>query len=95
MFNDNLSGISVLTELAKYLGKKQDLFYSYRFLFVPETIGSIAWLSTNQDKLPNIKGGLVATCLGDSGKFTYKKSRKCDTLIDDVVTAALRKKEWN
>jgi aminopeptidase-like protein len=87
--NDNLSGISVLTFLARYLQTKR-LRYSYRFLFIPGTIGAIAWLSINELKTRNIKHGLVATLLGDSGAFTYKKSRRGNTEIDQVVTEVLK-----
>lgn len=86
--NDNLSGVTVLTYLAKYLLKKK-LKYSYRFLFIPETIGAIVWLSQNEKNLSNIKHGLVATCLGDSGKSTYKKSRDGNRTIDKAVEKVL------
>ncbi|MEX1241866.1 MAG: DUF4910 domain-containing protein [Cyclobacteriaceae bacterium] len=87
--NDNLSGISVLTFLAKYL-QTQKLRYSYRFLFIPGTIGAIAWLSINEIKTRNIKHGLVASLLGDNGPFTYKKSRRGNAEIDKIVPEVLR-----
>ena len=67
--NDNLSGIAVTTLLASLLSGFQ-LQYSYRFLFIPATIGSITWLCRNESKLPNIKHGLVVTLLGDPGQST-------------------------
>jgi len=82
--NDNLSGTVLLTFLSKLL-LDHDLKYSYRFLFIPETIGAITWLSLNEDKIQNIKHGLVATCVGDPGILTYKKTRDGDTIIDKVV----------
>jgi len=88
MCNDNLSGISVLTFLAKYM-MKQKLRYSYRFLFIPETIGSITWLSKNEEKVSKIKQGLVATCLGDSGKLTYKKTKDGNAVIDRIAQKVL------
>jgi aminopeptidase-like protein len=87
--NDNLSGISVLTFLAKRLASRTRR-YSYRFLFVPGTIGSITWLSINESAVSRIKHGLVAACLGDPGKFTYKKSRRGDAEIDRAVLNVLR-----
>ena len=72
--NDNLSGIVVTTILAKLLSKT-DTYFSYRFLFIPETIGAITWLSKNQKNLSQIKSGLVVTCVGGNGGFTYKKTR--------------------
>jgi aminopeptidase-like protein len=82
--NDNLSGIVLAAKLAEILCKI-DTHYSYRFLFIPGTIGSIAWLSRNEDKLQNIKHGLVLTLLGDSTPFQYKKSRKGNAEIDEIM----------
>jgi len=87
--NDNLSGIVVSVFLAKYLSKVS-LRYSYRFLFIPGTIGSITWLYLNEQNVSKIKHGLVAACLGDSGKFTYKKSRQGYTEIDRAVMNVLK-----
>lgn len=87
--NDNLSGISLLTFLAAIL-LKEDLRYSYRFLFIPETVGSITWLSLNEEKVSRIKHGLVATCVGDRGSLTYKKSRAGHAEIDRVVEYVLK-----
>ncbi|MGL5874464.1 MAG: DUF4910 domain-containing protein [Xenococcaceae cyanobacterium] len=86
--NDNLSGISLVTFLAKHLSSLK-LRYSYRFLFVPGTIGSIAWLSLNQNRVFRIKHGLVVAGVGDAGKLTYKKSRRGDAEIDKVVNYVL------
>ena len=88
MCNDNLSGIVLLTYLANSL-KNLNSNYSYRFLFIPETIGSITWLFINQNNLSQIKHGLVATCIGDSGNFTYKKTRQNNAEIDNVVKKVL------
>lgn len=87
--NDNLSGVALVTLLAKYLSGLS-LRYSYRFLFIPVTIGSIAWLWLNQDQVRRIKHGLVVTCVGDPGKSTYKKSRRGDAEIDKVATHVLK-----
>ena len=87
--NDNLSGIALTTYLAKYLAERR-LRYSYRFLFIPATIGSIAWLALNEEKTKNIKHGLVVTCVGDGGPFSYKKSRRGSAEIDRVVLHVLR-----
>ncbi|MBN2612176.1 MAG: DUF4910 domain-containing protein [Bacteroidales bacterium] len=87
--NDNLSGIAVATWLAKQL-TNQKLRYSYRFLFIPGTIGSITWLSRNEKDVKKIKHGLVITLLGDSSDFTYKRSRKGNALIDKTVETWLK-----
>ena len=87
--NDNLSGIALATFLAKYLSQIK-LSYSYRFIFIPGTIGSIAWLCLNENQIHKIKHGLVLTCVGDPGKSTYKKSRRGDAQIDKAVTHILK-----
>jgi aminopeptidase-like protein len=89
--NDNLSGISLATFLAKELRRKK-LRYSYRFLFVPGTIGAITWLSINEFKTKHIKHGLVAVLLGNNGHFIYKKSRLGNAVIDQVVETILKDK---
>lgn len=87
--NDNLSGISVLTYLAGKL-REVSLRYSYRFLFIPATIGSITWLALNKDKTTKITHGLVAANLGDSGNLTYKRSRQGTAEIDRIAEIILR-----
>ena len=87
--NDNLAGISVVTYLAKELLKSKPR-YSYRFLFIPGTIGAITWLSINELHTHRIKHGLVASLLGDPGTFTYKRSRRGDTEIDTIVETVLK-----
>jgi aminopeptidase-like protein len=87
--NDNLSGIVVATALAEFLAPLPRRL-SYRFLFVPGTIGAIAWLHANRDHVSRIAHGLVLTCVGDSGGATYKRSRKGDADIDRAVAHVLR-----
>ncbi|MGA7108796.1 MAG: DUF4910 domain-containing protein, partial [Terracidiphilus sp.] len=87
--NDNLSGLAVATFLARQL-TGQKLRYSYRFVFVPGTIGAITWLSRNRDAAKHIRHGLVLTCIGDAGGFHYKKSRRDDAEIDRVMAHVLR-----
>jgi aminopeptidase-like protein len=82
--NDNLSGIAIATLLAQALAQ-QPHRYSYRFLFIPGTIGSITWLSRNEQVLPQIDHGLVLACAGDRGGFSYKKSRRGSAEIDRAV----------
>lgn len=86
--NDNLSGLAVATFLAQALaGMKRR--YSYRFLFIPGTIGSITWLSRNEPVVPRIRHGLVLACVGDRGTFSYKKSRRGNAEIDRAVLHVL------
>lgn len=86
--NDNLSGLSVATFLAQFLAG-QDLRYSYRFLFVPGTIGAIAWLAQNRATANRVRHGLVLTCLGDAGGFHFKKSRQGNAEIDRAAAHIL------
>jgi aminopeptidase-like protein len=86
--NDNLSGLTVATHLAKFLSGR-DLNYSYRFLFIPGTIGAIAWLAGNQAAAEKIRHGLVLTCVGDAGHFHYKKSRRGNAVIDRAAMHVL------
>lgn len=87
--NDNLSGIAVAVSLAKQLSQLTQRRYSYRFLFIPGTIGSITWLCLNQAQTAHIKHGLVLTCVGDPGKITYKKSRQGNAEVDQVAEYVL------
>jgi aminopeptidase-like protein len=87
--NDNLSGIAVACALAKRLGS-MDLRYSYRFLFIPGTIGSITWAAIRRPHLSKIKHGFVLTCVGDRGSPTYKASRRGDAEIDRAWTYVLK-----
>jgi aminopeptidase-like protein len=87
--NDNLSGIALATYLARHLETVKNRHYTYRFLFIPGTIGSITWLALNEAKAKNIKHGLVVVCVGDAGKFSYKTSRQGDALIDRAAKHVL------
>jgi aminopeptidase-like protein len=87
--NDNLSGLTVATFLAKLLAKCER-YYSYRFLFIPGTIGAITWLAQNRETAGRVQHGLVLTCIGDSGEFHYKKSRRGDAEIDRAAAHVLK-----
>jgi aminopeptidase-like protein len=87
--NDGLSGVALVTMLAKHLGSLPRR-YSYRFLLSPGTIGPLAWLSRNEERLPLIRHGLVASCVGDSGMVTYKKSRRGNAEVDRAAVNVLR-----
>jgi aminopeptidase-like protein len=68
----------------------QDLHYSYRFLFIPGTIGAITWLARNRDKVARIRHGLVLTGIGNESGFHYKKSRRGNAEIDHAVAHVLQ-----
>jgi aminopeptidase-like protein len=89
MANNEISGPVVATYLAKYLLRKNN-HYTYRFIMIPETIGSIAYLSRN---LKNLKkrliAGFVFTCLGDERAFSMVQSKKGGTLSDRTAEYVL------
>ncbi|WP_270446899.1 DUF4910 domain-containing protein [Fusobacterium varium] len=87
MGNNELSGPIVQTLLYNWLLERKDkLKYSYRFLYLPETIGSITYLSLFGENLKkNVVAGYVINCIGDRGKFTYKKSRQGNSLADKAA----------
>ncbi len=87
--NDNLSGIAVACFLASDLSKRLPRF-SYRFLFIPGTIGAITWLSLNESQVSRIKHGLVLAGVGDAGPLSYKRSRRGDAEIDRAAVLLLR-----
>ena len=87
--NDNLSGLVVAAALAELLSGR-DLRYSYRFLFIPGTIGAITWLARNRENVARIRHGLVLTGIGDQSGFHYKKSRRGNADIDHTVAHVLQ-----
>jgi aminopeptidase-like protein len=86
--NDNLSGVVVATMLAQLLHKIERR-YTYRFVFIPGTIGSITWLARNEAITSQIKHGLVLTCVGDPAPITYKQSRQTNAAIDRTMQYVL------
>ena len=87
--NDNLSGVAVAAFLARHVrGTRRR--YTYRFLLIPGTIGSIAWLARHDAVVPRIKSGLVLASVGDAGHVHYKRSRRGDAEIDRAVAHVLR-----
>lgn len=94
--NNELSGPLVSSLIYKNLKYRKNLKYTYRFLFLPETIGSIYSLSINGEYWKKyLKAGFVITCIGDNGNFTYKKSRLGNSLPDKVVSTILKQTEKN
>jgi aminopeptidase-like protein len=87
--NDNLSGVVLSTWLARLLAERRPRF-TYRFVFIPTIIGSITWLARNEARAGRIRHGLVVTCVGDAGAFTYKRSRRGDADIDRAAAHVLR-----
>ncbi|GAB3638281.1 DUF4910 domain-containing protein [Hymenobacter arcticus] len=86
--NDNLSGVAVATYLARHLAT-EPRHYSYRFVFVPGTIGSLTWLSRHFATVGRVRHGLVLTLLGGPGAFTYKQSRRGNAVVDQAAALVL------
>ncbi len=85
MANNELSGPVVTTHISQWLMSLNNLRYTYRILFIPETIGSIVYLSKNLDHLKKYtKAGLVLTCLGDDRNYSLLTSKSGDTYIDKI-----------
>jgi len=89
--NNELSGPVVATFLAKYFLEKGNNYYTYRFVFAPETIGTITYLSIELAHLKkNVIAGYVITCVGDDGIFTYLQTKKENTLVDRATIHVLK-----
>ena len=87
--NDNLSGVAVACFLARHLSHFPHR-YSYRFLFIPGTIGAITWLARNEESLSCIRHGLILAGVGDRAPLSYKRSRRGNTEIDRAAEHVLR-----
>jgi aminopeptidase-like protein len=90
--NNELSGPVVAVGLACWLQQLPDRNFTYRFAFIPETIGAIAYLS---EKLPvlqkNVVAGFNLTCIGDDGDYSYLASRDGNLPIDRIARRVVRR----
>lgn len=89
--NDNLSGVVLTAFLAKEL-LRQELNFSYRVIFVPETIGAIAYCADHETAMKKIDAGLVITSVGGPGRFGYKQSFAREHPINRIIEAVFKKK---
>ncbi|NCZ92337.1 MAG: DUF4910 domain-containing protein, partial [Actinobacteria bacterium] len=89
MANNELSGPVIATYLAKWI-TKINRNYTYRFVFVPETIGTVVYLSNLLNHLKkHVRAGFVLTCCGDEGRFSFMPSRTGQTYADKVARRVL------
>jgi len=95
MANDNLSSIALQIKIINYLKKNyKKSNYSYRFVFLPETIGSISYLKTRLKILKkNMYMGFALSCVGDDNQYSIIRSRKEDSLSTDALRATLKNKK--
>ncbi len=96
MADNECSGLSLMRELINYVSSLKDRKYTYRFVFNPETIGSVTYLSINDNlkKLKEkLKAGFVLSCVGDDNAYSMIESRYADTVADRLLKKALSDKE--
>jgi len=89
--NDDLTGVAVLVDIAKEMSKKKHHF-SYKFLLVPETIGSIAYLSQNENIILKLKYGIFLEMLGNNNIHALQLSRQGNTRLDNIARYVIKRK---
>ena len=93
MANNECSGPALAAELIRFVGSMEHRKYTYRFIFVPETIGSISYMSMG-DHLAHMKQTMLAgfnlSCVGDDRDYSIVESKYADTLADRVLKNVLR-----
>lgn len=87
--NDNASGIALVSLFGALLRERSPRL-SYRIVFAPSTIGSLAWLAQNEHRLERIRAGLVVGLVGDASPLSYKRSRRGNTEIDAIAAKVVR-----
>lgn len=90
MANDSLSGVILTAFLARHISTMKDRHWSYRIIFVPETIGAIAYCAIHEEVMKCIDMGLVITTVGGQGKFSYKQSFEKNHPINRMIENSFR-----
>jgi len=89
--NDSITGVVIAIELInQIMNQKYTPQQSIRFLFVPETIGSICWLAHNEEKINNMISGLTFDCLGTTGNLKVQKTLYGNSYIDFIINSILK-----
>jgi len=95
MANNECSGLALQSELIRYVASLPDHRYTYRFVFNPETVGAIAYLSRDNhvEHLKNhLDAGFVLSCVGDDNDYSIIESKYADTLADRALKCILKTK---
>ena len=89
MANNELSGPVISAALIQYLNNLKNKKYSYRFVFVPETIGSIAYINRNLKKLKkNVLAGFIINCAGDTRDYSFVQTPEKNTFADEIMNSS-------
>jgi len=91
MVNDDLAGVAVLVDIAKKVSER-DNHYTYKFLLVPETIGSVAYLSQNEDVIPKLKYGIFLEMLGNNNIHALQLARQGNSRLDRIARYVMKRK---
>ncbi len=94
MVNDDLTGVAVLVDIAKEMSKRNN-YYTYKFLFVPETIGSVAYLSQNEKIITQLKYGIFLEMLGNDNIHALQLTRQGNTRLDRIAKYVMKRKLKN
>ena len=85
MANNEISGPAVLTYITKWISELKNRRYSYRIVFIPETIGTLVYLSRNLKQMKkNILFGYCLTCVGDEKNYSIIPTKYRDTITDKI-----------
>lgn len=95
MANDSLSGVLLTAMLARHLSSKVNRKWTYRIVFVPETIGAIAYLKINEEKMKMIDFGLQITTVGGPGSFQVKESFNPGHFVNSILRGVLDRNQKN
>ena len=93
MANDSLSGVLLAAMLSRYVSELANRRSTYRFVFVPETIGAISYLASNVEQAKNIDFGLQITTVGGPGEFQIKSSFESSHAINRIISSVLKQND--